>query len=43
MTHTADQLAAALYDQSMADWPGEVDFYARLCSAASERGGKFSM
>ncbi|HSB89932.1 MAG TPA: class I SAM-dependent methyltransferase [Anaerolineales bacterium] len=40
MTQTADQLAAQLYDQSMTDWPGEVDFYARLCSAAAERGGK---
>ncbi len=39
MTQTPEQLAAELYDLSVPDWDGEMDFYRELAKAAKGRGG----
>lgn len=35
----AAELAAAIYDQSVTDWPGELDFYLELCAPLQRSGG----
>lgn len=38
MTQTSKQLAAELYDVSVPDWDGEIDFYREFASAVKARG-----
>jgi hypothetical protein len=36
---TAEQLEAELYDVSVPDWDGEIDFYRELARQSKARGG----
>jgi ubiquinone/menaquinone biosynthesis C-methylase UbiE len=36
---TAEQLEAELYDVSVPDWDGEIDFYSQLARESNARGG----
>ncbi len=38
MTQTAEQLAAELYDLTVPDWDGEINFYRELARYAKSRG-----
>jgi len=38
MTESANELYAELYDASVPDWPGEIDFYRALAAEAIARG-----
>jgi len=38
MTQSVDERAAELYDVSVPDWPGEIDFYRQLAAYARSRG-----
>ena len=35
---TPEQLAAELYDVSVPDWEGEIDFYRELAREVKQRG-----
>ncbi len=39
MTLDAEQLNAELYDVSVPDWPGEIDFYRSLIEPIAAAGG----